>query len=313
MRQDIYSEITASIITALETGVRPWAPGWAGAGGGRFAMPLRHNGTPYRGINVLMLWMATERAGYSAPRWLTFKQALELGGAVRKGEKSSKVIFAGNIEREGEGGETSSIFFQKPYAVFNAEQCDGLPADFAPPPPVSVIEDDARLHECEAFFAGLGASIKEQGTSAFYRPATDEITVPPFVAFNSPAAFYSTLAHECVHWTGHKSRLDRQLGGRFGSNAYAAEELIAELGAAFLCGGFGFHAETREDHAGYLAHWIDVMRADSRAIFTAAAAAQKAADYLLALRQGEAPAPAAKPASVTRPAAAPAAAQLALI
>lgn len=305
MRQDIYQEITASIIAALEEGTRPWAAQWAGGG-----LPLRHNGVAYRGINNLLLTWEAQKRGYAAPRWLTFKQALELGGNVRKGEKSSRVIKAGNIEREGADGETASIFYMKAYSVFNAEQCDGLPPEFAAPLPATPLENERRMTECEEFFAGLGASIRERGGAAFYSPADDVVTMPPFVTFNRPEGFYSVLAHECVHWTGHKSRLDRQLGGRFGSQAYAAEELIAEMGAAFICGGFGFHAETRDDHAAYLASWIKVLRADSRAIFTAASAAQKAADFLLALRQGGTPAtvqPVAA-ARVTAPAA-----QLALI
>lgn len=306
MRQEIYQEITNSIVAALEAGTRPWAAQWDRGG-----LPLRHNGVAYRGINTLLLIHAAQLRGYAAPRWLTFKQALELGGAVRKGEKSSRVVKAGNIEREGADGETSSVFYMTAYAVFNAEQCDGLPPEFAAPRPATALEEGRRMVECEEFFAELGASIQEQGAAAFYNPAADAVTIPPFASFNSPAGFYSVLAHECIHWTGHKSRLDRNLANRFGSSAYAAEELIAEMGAAFICGGFGFHADTRDDHAAYLASWIKVLRADSRAIFTAASAAQKAADYLLALRQGGTPAT-VQPVTVA-PIAAPAAAQLALI
>lgn len=306
MRQDIYQEITNSIVAALEAGTPPWAAQWAGGG-----LPLRHNGVAYRGINTLLLMHAAQLRGYAAPRWVTFKQALELGGNVRKGEKSSRVVKAGNIEREGADGETSSVFYMKAYAVFNAEQCEGLPPEFDAPMPATPLEQGQRMNECEEFFAGLGATIKEQGAAAFYSPADDAVTMPTFASFNSPAAFYSVLAHECVHWTGHKSRLDRQLGNRFGSSAYAAEELIAEMGAAFICGGFGFHADRRDDHAAYLASWVKVLRADSRAIFTAASAAQKAADYLLALRQGGTPA-VVQPVTVA-PIAAPVSAQLALI
>lgn len=291
MRQDIYQEVTNSIIAALEAGARPWSPAWSGASD-RLQLPLRWNGQPYKGVNVLVLWLAGQTR--NSPRWLTFKQALELGGNVRKGEKSSRVVYVGAVEREREGAsghaETTRVPFLKSYAVFNADQCDGLPAEFQPAPAPTVIEDAARLRECEAFFAQVGASVHERGNQAYYRPATDEIAMPPFATFNSPAAFYSVLSHEHIHWTGAKSRLDRSFDGskRFGGDAYAMEELVAELGAAFLCAGFGLVADTRDDHAGYLDHWLQVLRADNRAIFTAAAHAQRAVDYLLSLQPGAA-------------------------
>ncbi|MFZ4687865.1 MAG: ArdC family protein [Polymorphobacter sp.] len=293
MRQDIYEEVTASIVAALEAGERPWAPRWSGMNANPMRLPERWNGASYNGINILLLWSAAQRHGYAAPRWLTFKQALNLGGNVRKGEKSSRVVFAGAVEREreGEGGTTTTtrIPFLKTYAVFNAEQCEGLPADFTPAPPVSQIEASARLQECDTFFANTGASVAEKDLGgAFYSPADDAITLPPFVTFRNPAIYYATLAHETVHWTGHKSRLDRRFDGgqRFGGEACAMEELVAELGAAFLCAGFGIVAETRVDHAAYVASWLKALKSDKRAIFTAASAASRAANYLLGLQPG---------------------------
>lgn len=289
MRHDLYDTVTASIITALEAGVRPWAPLWSG--GERLTRPLRANGQAYKGVNVLLLWSAAMAKGYTSASWLTFKQALELGANVRKGEKSTAIVFVGAMERERVNAATGApeavkVPFLKSYNVFNACQCDGLPDRFTPAPVETMIDEMQRLQAAEAFFANVGANVTEGGAQAFYRPATDSIHLPPFVTFKAPASFYSVQAHETVHWTAHKSRLDRTFTGstRFGGEGYAMEELVAELGAAFFCADLGLVNETRDDHAAYLDNWLKALKADNRAIFTAAAAAQRACDFLHAFQ-----------------------------
>lgn len=286
MKHDIYQRITNHIVDQLEQGVRPWTQPWKGGeASGRIIRPLRANGIAYRGINVVMLWsIATER-GYIAPHWMTYRQAQELGGQVRKGEQGSLVVYASSINRteidETTGEENErDIPFLKGYTVFNAEQVDGLPERFrlvAMPMPEPV----ERIARAEDFFARTGATIRHGGNRAYYTAAEDRIQLPPFELFRDPESYYATLAHECVHWTKHPARLDRDLGRkRFGDEGYAAEELVAELGSAFLCADLDLVPETREDHAAYIASWLKVLKNDSRAIFTAAAHAQRAADYL---------------------------------
>ena len=320
-RTTLYDEVTASIVAALEAGAAPWSASWTG-NAAPLAMPLRHNGIEYKGINTLILWLTAQDRGYGAPRWLTFKQALELGGNVRKGEKGSKIVYYGAMERERDNAktgdsETQRIPFLKSYAVFNAEQCEGLPSDFCPASIAPASDEAGRLADAETFFANIGAKRIEASNRAFYSPSADQITLPPFATFNTPAAFYSVQAHEHIHWTMTAGRCDRNTakGNRFGDDAYAMEELVAELGAAFVCAQLGIVNETRDDHAAYLSAWLSVLKKDSRAIFTVAAAASKAANYLASLQPGgeEAPAaPAPAPAAiVAAPQAAPAA-QLAL-
>ena len=250
--------------------------------------PLRAGGIPYRGVNVLMLWAAAMEKGYSCPLWLTYKQASELGGQVRKGEKGSLVVYANRITKtatDDKGADVEiEIPFMKGYTVFNAEQIDGLPAHFyaTAEPQNNAIE---RLDAVERFFAGAKATIKHGGNRAFYSPPLDFVQMPELPTFRDRESYYATLAHEATHWTRHKSRLDRDLGRkRFGDAGYAMEELVAEIGAAFLCADLGITPETREDHAAYVASWLKVLKDDKRAIFTAASHAQKAADYLNGLQ-----------------------------
>jgi len=289
-RHDLYTRITAQIVASLESGVRPWVKPWnAEHAAGSITRPLRHNGQPYSGINVVSLWASAFAQNFAAPIWMTFRQALELNGHVRKGEKGSLVVYADRFTRkdtdEATGDETErEIPFLKAYTVFNVEQIDGLSAIYyarLAPSLDPALNPAARIERAEKFFAATGAAIQHGGTSAFYRPSTDSVQMPPFESFRNADGYYATLAHELTHWTGHKSRLDRSFGEhRFGSNAYAQEELVAELGAAFLCADLELELAPREDHASYIANWLEVLKSDNRAVFTAAAHAQRAADFI---------------------------------
>jgi antirestriction protein ArdC len=286
VKLDIYQRVTDRIVASLETGIRPWMKPWSAEhAAGRITRPLRGNGVPYQGINVLMLWGAAVEKGYSAPIWLTFKQALALGGAVRKGEHGSLVVFASKITRmeadESTGEESErDIPFLKGYTVFNAEQIDGLPAPFLAPasPRLDPVQ---RIGHAESFFAATGAKVRHGGNQAFYSVSNDFVQMPHFETFRDAESYYATLAHELTHWTRHPSRLDREFGRkRFGDEGYAMEELVAELGAAFLSADLDLTPEPRPDHAAYIASWLKVLKDDKRAIFTAASHAQGAADFL---------------------------------
>ena len=250
--QAIYKEVTARIVAMLEAGVRPWAQGWQAQGGGR---PLRHDGTPYRGMNVLNLWAAGMQRGFSSARWMTYQQAVQLGAQVKKGAKSEAAFFVGAIKRTVES---------------NGQE----------------VEASIRLAAVDAWIAGTGASISHGGGRAFYAPSSDTIRLPEFGSFDSPEAYYGTAAHELVHWAGAAKRLDRIKGSIFGSPDYAFEELVAELGAAYLCADLAITSEPREDHASYIASWLKALRDDPRNLFRAAAYAEKAAGYLHGLQEG---------------------------
>ena len=231
-----------------------------------------------------MLWASAMEYGFNSPLWMTYKQAAELGGQVRKGEKGSLVVYADTFTKtgtddKGEDVETT-IPFMKGYTVFNSEQVDGLPGHFyAGSTPVNA--DIARTDSAEQFFATTNATIKHGGNQAYYSPTQDIVQMPELQTFRDNESYYATLAHEMTHWTRHESRLNRDLGRkRFGDAGYAMEELVAEIGAAFLCADLGITPETREDHAAYIASWLKVLKDDKRAIFTAASHAQKAADHL---------------------------------
>lgn len=293
MREDIYTRITNSILVQLEQGTRPWFKPWnAEHAAGRIIRPLRANGIPYRGINVLSLWMEAEAKGYAAPIWITYRQAFELGAHVRKGERGSLVVFASKTNRTETDASTGveserEIAFLKGYTVFNVEQVEGLPAHFyqSAQQPLEPIQ---RITHAEAFFAAIGADIRHGGNRAYYNITDDFVQMPPFEAFRDPQSYYETLAHECTHWTRHETRLNRDLGRkRWGDEGYAMEELVAELGAAFLASDLGLSPEMRADHAGYIASWIKVLKDDKRAIFTAASHAQRAADFLNGLQPSQ--------------------------
>jgi antirestriction protein ArdC len=232
------------------------------------------------------LWAAAQAKGYERGEWATYQQWQDKGAQVRKGEKATLVVFwkfanDASESQEGETSHSSRLLFTRGYSVFNASQVDGY---------VPAVEADVNIPEriahAETFFRSIGADLRHGGNQAFYAPATDHIQMPLFGAFAENVAYYSTLAHEHTHWTATSARCDRQLGKRFGDSAYAAEELIAELGAAFTCAHLGLSTEPREDHAQYLASWLRVLKADSKAIFTAASKAQHATDWLIA-RAGE--------------------------
>lgn len=289
-RKNVYTRVTERIIADLEQGVRPWMRPWsAGQLAERIARPLRHNRTPYRGINIIMLWIAGTAAGFTSPTWMTYRQAHELGGQVRKGEKGSPVVYANTItctEEGDDGTETErEIPFMKGYTVFNVEQIDGLDSSYYVQPAPRFTTSFARIDQAERFFAATGADIRHAGTSAFYAQDPDYVQLPPAEAFADPQSYYATLAHELAHWTKHPSRLDRNFGRkRWGDEGYAREELVAELTAAFLCADLEITPEVREDHAAYIGSWLKVLRNDNRAIFAAAAHAQRASAYLHGLQ-----------------------------
>ena len=285
MKTDLYQSVTDRIVSSLEQGVRPWMKPWnAEHAAGRITRPLRANGIAYQGINVLVLWSEAITKGYSAPIWMTFRQALELNAHVRKGERGSTVVYASTITRNGrdEAGEESeqSIPFLKSYTVFNVEQIEDLPPQYhaVAEPRLDPVQ---RIERADAFFAATRASIKHGGNRAYYNIGSDFVQMPAFEAFRDAESYYATLAHECTHWTRHDSRLAREYGRKhWGDAGYAMEELVAELGSAFLCADLDLTPEIREDHAAYIASWLEVLKNDKRAIFSAAAHAQRAADFL---------------------------------
>jgi len=284
-RQDVYTRVTNRIIAELEKGVRPWIKPWSVEhAAGRITRPLRHNGIPYRGVNVLLLWGEALEKGYAAALWMTYKQAQELGAQVHKGEHGSLVVFADRFTKTETNDKGIAIEheipFMKGYTVFNVEQIDGLPAHFYAKPsnPLPLSE---RIAHADAFVTATGAEIHHGGNMAYYAPVCDIIQLPPFEAFKDKESYYSTALHELTHWTRHEKRLARDFGRqRFGDEGYAREELVAELGSAFLCADLGITPDIRDDHAAYLGHWLKILKDDKRAIFSAAAHAQRAVDFL---------------------------------
>jgi len=296
MNTDVYNRVTDKIIAELEKGEHPWLKPWnAEHAAGKITRPLRHNGLPYSGINILMLWADAMEKGYNAPLWMTFKQAQELGGHVKKGEHGSLVVYANTLiktepnEATGED-EEHKIPFMKGYTVFNVEQIDDLPAHYYATAQEPQLDTAQRIDQVEQFFKNTGADIRYGGNRAFYSIGEDRVQMPPFEFFQDPESFYATQLHECTHWTRHPKRLDRDLGRKkWGDEGYAMEELVAELGSAFLSADLGLTPEVREDHAAYLASWLKVLKQDSRAIFSAAAHAQRAAEFLHSLQPSPAP------------------------
>jgi antirestriction protein ArdC len=275
--RNVYDEVTSKILAELESGSAPWIKPWSATAGRN--MP--HNavtGRPYSGCNVVLLWMTASH--FAQPAFLTFNQAKAAGGNVRKGEKGFQIVLVKPVTSKKEGEEGKAFTMMKAFTVFNVSQCENLPAKLATVEPVKARHDDMRDATCDEFIRSTGADFRDDvgGDRAYFSPSKDFIAMPAFAAFTSAATYYATAFHELGHWTGHKSRLDREFGKRFGDNAYAAEELVAELTAAFLCAEFGIDGEMR--HAGYIDHFMKLLKADSKAFFTAASAAQKAVDYM---------------------------------
>lgn len=286
-RRNLYSEITDKIIAELEAGRVPWVQPW-GTSAAKAPLGLPKNASTdrqYSGINVLLLWGAVIERGFSGQSWLTFRQALSMGGNVRKGERGTTVVYADRFVPEDEkrraretGEDAQAIPFLKRFAVFNTDQCENLPEDVAtaaPPVPAGLIEP-----RVEALIAATDIDFRIGGNRAFYVPAHDYVQVPPPQAYYEPINWHRTALHEMGHATGHSSRLGRDFSGSFGSKKYAFEELIAEINAAFCCASLGIAPTVR--HADYIASWLEVLREDDRAIVRAASQAGKAADWLLA-------------------------------
>lgn len=290
IRRDVYTRVTNHIVSQLERGVRPWFKPWSAENAaGRITRPLRANGKPYSGINILTLWASAEEQAFSCPFWLTFKQAQDLGGHVKKSERGSPVVYASTFtktEMQSDGEESDrEIPFLREYTVFNAEQCEGLPDYFYQMSQALKTKPVARIEQAERFFANTKADIRAGGNRAYYSNDGDYIQMPPFDAFRDAESHASTLAHELAHWTKHDTRLNREFGRkRWGDEGYAIEELVAELASAFLCADLNITPEVRDDHAAYIGHWLKVLRDDKRAVFSAASHASKAVDYLHGLQ-----------------------------
>jgi antirestriction protein ArdC len=285
--RDLHAEITARIVARLKAGVVPWRQPWSSKG---FGVMPRNAATQraYSGANVILLWSRAQESGYAAPLWLTFKQALELGGNVRKGDKGETVIYVAKIIKEDKDGAKRTIPFLKAYTVFNIAQCDNLPAKIAAPnADAHIVNPNTRDEIAEAFIASTGADLRHGEARAYYRPIGDYINLPPFKTFNGASSYYGTAFHELGHWTGAEKRLDRTFGKKFGDQAYSAEELVAELTSAFLCGEFGFDNDGAD--AAYIAHWVSFLTDHSGAIVAAAAAASRAVEFMrgLALEDDE--------------------------
>ena len=275
--------ITNTIIDKLEAGVRPWVKPWRPGLGGR---PLRATGEPYRGINCFWLWLVAESAGFNSRTWMTYKQAQALGGQVREGERSQIAIFYKSYSKTVESPLTADATDEmrrvlRSYAVFNADQITGLPARFHPSPLCVVPPADTLPKRAQHFVDALPATVHIRGDRAFYDRIADSITMPAVEQFSTRAYWASTLAHEAGHWTGHADRLDRAFGKKFGDEAYAFEELCAEMTAALLGADLALPTAHLDDHANYIGSWLRVLKRDNRAVMTAAAKAEAAAGFLL--------------------------------
>lgn len=296
-RKDVYARITDEIVAAIETGPGCWKLPWHHDGSDVTRPTNLVSRKRYRGINVLALWVAAMKAGYGSGVWGTYRQFAEAGGQVRQGERATTVVFWKEFRRDdadeaddgqdgGDGDGRRARFMARGYNVFNLQQVDGL--DLPKPPE---LPESERVAAADCFFAATGIPILTEGDQACYVPSRDEVRMPPFARFRAADAYYATLAHECAHATGHVSRLDRRLDTRFGSKAYAAEEAIAELTASYLMADFGFEyggglSDGLQRSAAYIASWLELLKTDSRAIFTAAARAQAAADWMHARQPG---------------------------
>lgn len=290
---DLYERITERIVAELEQGVRPWVQPWSSANAtGRITRPLRHNGLPYQGINTLLLWSEAVARGFVSTIWMTYKQSAELGGHVRKGETGTIVVYASRFtktEIDHHGDEVErGIPFLKAYSVFCADQIEGLPDHYySAPAPAAALKPVERIEHADRFFDNTGAVVRYGGDKAFYSPATDHIQLPRPELFKDMASFVAVRGHETLHWTAGPDRLNRDLS-RYHKNRSerAFEEMVVELGSAMLCADLGIvpELEPRPDHASYIHSWAKILGSDKRAIFQAAAHAQRAVDYLHGLQ-----------------------------
>lgn len=278
MAVNLHAQVTARILAELETGAAPWVKPWSATAGRNVPLNVI-SGKAYQGVNAILLWGNVAR--FKTPHYLTYKQALDLGGHVRKGETGFQICKVLQLIAKAKEGDDEARAFStmKFYTVFNIDQCEGLPARVFETPEIKANNSDERDATIDEFIAATGANYSETGgDKAFYSPAFDCVKMPTFESFKSAASYYATAFHELGHWTGADKRCARAFGKRFGDRQYAAEELVAELTAAFLCAEFSIDGELR--HAGYIGNWIALLKDDAKAFFTAASAAQKAADYL---------------------------------
>lgn len=290
-RRDRHQEFAQTIINLLDQGERPWFAPWSSQHeAGPVSRPRRWDGTPYRGTNVLSLWASSMLTGFTSPYWLSFLKTKELGGAVRKGSTSSTVFFSSSIQKEEptDAGETvaKDIHFLKAFPVFNADQCEGLPAHFYA---VTHPNEDPPEDTMEKFVLNMGVDLRRSTQArAYYSPTEDYVHLPVREVFRSNAAFNCTAGHECVgHWAGHKSRLNREFG-KFGTHAYRFEEMVAEISAAMVCADLGVPAEPLENSVAYIAGYSSMLKDRPKAIFNAAAMAQAGVDYAFSLQPKQA-------------------------
>lgn len=290
VKVDIHQRVTDTILKYMEEGTAPWQKPWK-TGGASFAIPKNMvTEKPYNGVNILLLWGAAHKREYSSNLWASYRQWNEQKESIRKGEKGTMVVYYDFMEKE-ENGEMKKVPFIKSYTVFNKCQlASHKPEEEIEVPVIPLVE---RLENVEQFMANTNAVIRHEGTRACYIPSIDEIHMPEPALFvdteHSTATenYYSTLGHELVHWSGSETRLNRNFGKRFGDKTYAAEELVAEFGAAFLCAELGISREPRKDHADYIANWMTALKSNKFIVTSAANAASKSVEYLRGCRPNQ--------------------------
>jgi antirestriction protein ArdC len=275
----MFATATAAVVAAIEAGAGKWKMPWTGIGLAYAHNPTKRNRPAYRGGNALVLWAVAELNGYTTGEWATYRQWESAGAQVRKGEKGTTAVYYSrrDVDYGPEGAAHRPRVFANSFTLFNAAQVDGYV------PTVPLLDSQEQVERVEAFFAAVGAHVEHRTEGrAYYKRSQDLIVLPPFAHFHDGSSYYATSAHEHAHWTGHETRLARTYGERFGDDAYAVEELTAELSAAFTCAALGLSPIPRPDHAAYLDHWLRVLKADSRALYAIASKAQAATDFLLA-------------------------------
>lgn len=289
MRESIYETITNQIVEAIEEGAELYKMPWHRPQSDITNPANIETKRSYRGLNILMLWLTAEERGYQSGTWGTYRQWQERGAQVRKGEKSASVVFWKDLRAKDDDAQAAEVdeddkprFVARGYSVFNAEQVDGYAPESLP-----ILSEEEHIAQAEEFFARIPAKIVQGSEMSCYMPPIDTVQMMQFARFRSAKGFYSVLAHELTHWSGHETRLNRDLSSRFGSEGYAMEELVAELGAAFVSGHLGLPSVPRTDHAPYIASWLKVLKNDPRAIFAAAGKAQAAADFLTGFSREE--------------------------